>query len=72
MSLSGTTSRTMGDPEMLDTAECRILHVNVATGWIDETVFFERHGPRITVRRVSQDGTRIERSMSTTISINPR
>ena len=53
-------------------AERAVLRVNVATGLINETVFFERQRPRITVRRVSQDGTRIEDSMSTTTFVNRR
>ncbi len=53
-------------------AERQVLRVNVATGLINETVFFERQRPRITVRRVSQDGTRIEDSMSTTTFANQR
>jgi hypothetical protein len=48
-----------------------VLRVNVATGLINETVFFERQRPRITVRRVSQDGTRIEDSTSTTTVVTP-
>lgn len=48
-----------------------VLRVNVATGLSNETVFFERQRPRITVRRVSQDGTRIEDSTNTTTFVNP-
>jgi S1-C subfamily serine protease len=53
-------------------AERPVLRVNVATGLMNETVFFERQRPRITVRRVSQDGTRIEDSTSTATFGNPR
>ncbi|MEX2471170.1 MAG: trypsin-like peptidase domain-containing protein [Gemmatimonadota bacterium] len=60
--------------EKIDVAgsEREVLRVNVATGLINETVFFERQRPRITVRRVSQDGTRIEDSTNTTITGNVR
>lgn len=52
--------------------ERSVLRVNVATGLMNETVFFERQRPRITVRRVSQDGTRIENSTNTPTSGNLR
>jgi hypothetical protein len=53
-------------------AEPPVVRVNLATRLINETVFFERQRPRDTVRRVSQDGTRIEESTRTTTFINPR
>jgi hypothetical protein len=49
-----------------------VLRVSLATGLINETVYLERQRPRITVRRVSQDGTRIEDSTSTATFRNPR
>ncbi len=49
-----------------------VLRVNVATGLINETVFFERQTPRMTVRRVSQDGTRIEDSRRIPTLVSPR
>jgi S1-C subfamily serine protease len=60
--------------EEIDVAgvERPVLRVNVATGLINETVFFERQRPRITVRRVSQDGTRIEHSTGTVTLVDPR
>jgi S1-C subfamily serine protease len=63
----------LGEEEIdVDGAERPVLRVNVATGLMNETVFFERQRPRITVRRVSQDGTRIEDSTSTATFGNPR
>lgn len=53
-------------------AERPVLRVNVATGLTNETVYFERQRPRVTVRRVSQDGTWTEESMSTVTSVEKR
>lgn len=60
--------------EMLEVADAQrpVLRVNVATGLVNETVFFERQRPRVTVRRVSQDGTRVENSTNTKIFGSPR
>jgi S1-C subfamily serine protease len=52
-------------------AERPVLRVNVTTGLTNETVFFERQRPRVTVRRVSQDGTQVENSTNTKIFGSP-
>lgn len=53
-------------------AEGPVSRVKVATGLINEIVYSERQRPRITVRRVGQDGTRIEDAASTATFGNPR
>jgi hypothetical protein len=37
-----------------------VLRVNVASGLMNEIVFFERRRPRVALRRVSQDGASVE------------
>ena len=37
-----------------------VYEVNVATGLTNETVYYLQRRPRIAVRRVSQDGSRVE------------
>jgi S1-C subfamily serine protease len=48
--------------EQIDVAGTRrpVFEVNVATGLVNETVYYLQRRPRIAVRRVSQDGSRVE------------
>jgi hypothetical protein len=48
--------------EEVDVAGARraVFEVNVATGLTNETVYYLQRRPRIAVRRVSQDGSRVE------------
>jgi len=48
--------------EEIDVAGARraVFEVNVATGLMNETVYYLQRRPRIAVRRVSQDGSRVE------------
>jgi hypothetical protein len=39
-----------------------VLRVNVASGLVNEMVYFTRDVPRIAVRRVSSDGARVEQT----------
>ncbi|MGE0160402.1 MAG: S1C family serine protease [Gemmatimonadales bacterium] len=48
--------------EEIDVADTRraVFEVNVASGLTNETVYYLQRRPRIAVRRVSQDGSRVE------------
>jgi hypothetical protein len=42
--------------------QTEVLRVNVASGLINQTVFFMLEPPRVAVLRVTQDGSRTERT----------
>lgn len=52
-------------------SEREALRVNVASGLTNETVFFDAERPRIVLRRVSQDGSRVEETIRAEVAPLP-